>query len=92
MEGRGSRGWWNLKTAKRVSTTFEMQLAAYNHAEFIVVDGVEREWEPTEGGIVLRVTATGNYMVDEVDVSAPTYRAFAAAAYLDQYLGESKWL
>ena len=71
----------DTKTSKNVGDDMVLQLAAYNHAEFVILDGVETEWAPTEHAAILQLKPTG-YKLHKVNAGILEHEAFLAACEL----------
>ncbi len=76
---------FDVKTGKVIDTKHVLQLAAYNHAEFTVVDGKEVIWEPTVYAGILQLTPT-TYKIYKVEAGPEAHAVFLAAKKLYDYV------
>lgn len=79
IEGRHCTGDW--KSSKGVYGSHGLQVAAYDHAEFQVVDGTDQPQEPTGNLAVIHIQdgVTEHYWVNDPDA---IYKRFLHVAYL----------
>jgi hypothetical protein len=77
----------DIKTSKVAPTPeHKLQLAAYNHAEFCVINGEEHPWMPTTWGAVLQLQPNEGYRLHNVDVSLETANIFLAVKEIYDWL------
>ena len=80
----------DIKTSKNIYPDTALQVAAYNNAEFQVVDEQEVPWEPTEFGGILHLKPNGQYVSQPIDVGEEAHHAFLAASELYYWKDENK--
>jgi len=87
---KGVESTVDIKTSKSLDAKMGLQLAAYNHAEFQVVNGVETPWAATEYCYVLHLKPNGTYKMALVDGSAENHEFFLAAREVYRWVTDNE--
>lgn len=69
---------FDWKTSKNCYPETSLQLAAYAHADFLDIDGVETPVPALDGALVIHIAPSG-YAIFEADISEETFGYFLAA-------------
>ena len=80
----------DIKTSSKVTDKMALQLAAYNWAEFHVVDGKAQPWEPVEWAAILHLRPSGRYSLVRMDAGEGNHRVFLAAREMYTWLQNNR--